>query len=115
LIVGFELDAAKANKKENIYFTTMMTLAGFAFIGLGVNIWLYLDDINNRGGVLNEIKKKKEQSLTALMTSPAPTRHGYPTDIDEEVAEQEAVGLEVYGVRKSTRDALKRSMAKLNR
>ena len=55
-IIGFELDASK--DKENLYFSTMLTLAAFATIGLITNIWLYLDDIKNRGGVLNEIKKK---------------------------------------------------------
>lgn len=51
----------------------MMTLAGFATIGLCMNLWLYLDDIKNRNSVLNEIKKKDE-GLANMMTSPPPKR-----------------------------------------
>jgi len=65
-ILGFELDASK--DKENQYFSAMLTLAGFAMIGLIFNIWLYVDDIKNRGGVLDEIKKKVKD----MMTSPPP-------------------------------------------
>jgi hypothetical protein len=41
----------------------MLTLAGFALIGLGANIWLWHDDIHNRGGILNEVKKKQTYKL----------------------------------------------------
>ena len=54
----------------------MLTLAGFALIGLGANIWLWHDDIHNRGGILNEVKKKQE--ISSLMTSPPPERRSLP-------------------------------------
>lgn len=57
-IIGFELGASKNAGKENYYFSALMTLAGFATIGLIVNVWLYFDDIKNRNSVLNEVKKK---------------------------------------------------------
>ena len=51
----------------------MMTLAAFASIGFFVNLWLYIDDIKNRGSVLNEVKKKGDD-MTNMMTSPPPKR-----------------------------------------
>jgi len=42
----------------------------FSLIGFLVNIWLYLDDKNNRGGVLAKVDKGEK--LEDLITSPSP-------------------------------------------
>jgi len=89
-----------------------MTLAGFATIGFCVNLWLYLDDIKNRNSVLNEIKKKNE-GLTTMMTSPPPTRRSLVPNKGEDGEEiPTGVAVDIYAENKSTRDALKRSMAR---
>ena len=77
-------------------------MAIFAAIGLLFNIWLYLDDIRNRDGILNRVHK--DDTLVDLMTSPPDTRRVLE-DLDEEQ-------LLTYNKNKGERDALKRSMAK---
>lgn len=37
------------------YVDMMLLLAGTSLFGTGINIWLYCDDIKNRGGVLNKV------------------------------------------------------------
>ena len=44
-------------------------------IGFGINVWLYFDDIKNRGGVLHKVDTGEEKDDDALkpgdfMTSP---------------------------------------------
>jgi hypothetical protein len=105
-ITGFELDAAEG--KPNEYFSTMMTLAAFASIGFFVNLWLYIDDIKNRGSVLNEVKKKGDD-MTNMMTSPPPKRKRLGEN-GEDIAD--GIPADIYAENKSTRDALKRSIAR---
>jgi hypothetical protein len=48
-------------------------LAFLGFCGFIINVMLYFDDINNRGGILNNVAKKREE-LEAHMQSPPPQR-----------------------------------------
>ena len=68
LVTGYLIDNTGPVGEENGYFWSMMALAGFAAIGFLINLWLYTDDIKNRGSVLNNVEK--EDSLEALMTTP---------------------------------------------
>ena len=49
-----------------------MTLIGCC--GFLVNLWLYCDDINNRGGVLNNVAKKKQELEDHMKTPEIPKR-----------------------------------------
>lgn len=104
----------------------MLMLAAFALCGFLLNIWLYFDDIRNRGSVLNNVDKG--ETLEELMTSPVAERKTAGPDdlIEGEVvmAEMEANehlklpnqaahdGVDQYADDQGARDALKRSMAK---
>ena len=39
----------------------MMYFSGLATCGIILNIWLYFDDLNYRGGILNAIDKSKHR------------------------------------------------------
>jgi len=87
------------------------------FCGFAVNIWLYFDDINNRGGILNNIAKKK-QELDENMETPKVPQREIKTNGQEEMfvgetkfnePAQETLNLTASMVNSQ---ALKRSMAR---
>ena len=41
-------------------------LASIAFVGFLCNVWLYIDDIKNRGSLLDKVAVK-EESISAAM------------------------------------------------
>lgn len=55
--------------KEDGYFALMMYFSGLACVGIVFNVWLYIDDLRNRGGILDKVDNG-EDDLTALMTTP---------------------------------------------
>ena len=52
----------------------MSLLAFFGVCGFLINIWLYLDDIRNRDGVLDKVASVKKEELEAGMETPKITR-----------------------------------------
>ena len=52
------------------YVTTMVFLGFLSLIGMLLNIWLYYDDIHNRGGILNNVPS----TVTEMMQSPTMDR-----------------------------------------
>ena len=71
------------------YMPMMALLGGVALIGTFINIWLYCDDIKNRGGVLNKVHGA--ESVTEIIKNmgdsdqpkaPEYVELGIPTTID---------------------------------
>ena len=95
-----------------------MTLIGCC--GFLVNLWLYCDDINNRGGVLHNVAKKK-QELEEHMKTPEIPKREIPVGDQEGMFVGETKFAEPVGERQSQnlslvpgehKDALRRSMAR---
>ena len=87
----------------------MVILAVFAALGFIVNIFVYIDDIRNRGSMLNKVHT--DDNLEALMTSPTGERK-----VDEGQASQFVDSGNLYLTQGysdgNARDALKRSIAR---
>jgi MFS family permease len=116
LLQSLSKPSPKSNDNTVPYNNLSLSFLAFlGFIGFCINIWLYLDDINNRGGQLNNVYEKKEQ-LEAHMTSPTPVKKEIlvgsdqenmfvgETKFTEDAKDPNAVPME--------KDALKRSMAR---
>ena len=43
--------------KQDGYFWLMMYFSFLACIGIVMNVWLYIDDIKNRDGILDRVDK----------------------------------------------------------
>jgi len=101
-----------------MYFSTL------ACCGIVFNVWLYIDDLRNRDGILDKVDSG--ENLQELMTTPVDDEkrrrmkdHFNAEDEDEEA---EMVGMEedanmkdelqVYKNDKAVRDSLKRSLAR---
>jgi len=59
----------RTSRKDG-YFWTMIYYMTLSILGCIINVWLYFDDLNNRGGILDKVDKGEE--LQALLTSPTP-------------------------------------------
>ena len=98
----------------------MMYYSGIACCGIVFNVWLYFDDLKNRGGILDAVDTG--ENLEELMTSPLPSEkrklaeqmHNRPDDDNIEINVDEKIhqDLLTYKQDKETRDTLKRSLAK---
>ena len=62
--------ACLETKKQDGYFWLMMYFSVLACIGIFFNVWLYFDDIRNRGGILDAIDDGSGQNNEALMSTP---------------------------------------------
>lgn len=104
--------------KEQGYFWLMMYFVALAAIGIVFNVWLYIDDLRNRGGILDKVDEG--ENLQELMTSPTgDNRRKFEEDDGNDDAEMhvdhdETVkqGLLEYKKNKEMRDSLRRSVAK---
>ena len=61
--------ATQHTKKQDGYFWLMIYFSALSCIGIVFNVWLYIDDLRNRGGILDAVDKG-ETSLENLMTTP---------------------------------------------
>lgn len=99
LIVG-QLENATPGR----YVLTYFFLGSLSLVGLGFNIWLYIDDIKNRGGVLNNVATTVEEMMTS--PKPPPRREmdddvEVPEDVETNIVKETPIGgelLEVEGV-----------------
>lgn len=71
LVLALTQSMSKTNTVYNHVSLSFLALLGFS--GFCVNIALYFDDINNRGGVLNNVAAKREE-LQQHMESPPPKK-----------------------------------------
>lgn len=55
-------------EKDGGYFWYFVYFDGLAVIGIVLNLWLYFDDIKNRGSILDKVDEG--ETLTELMASP---------------------------------------------
>lgn len=69
LVIAPYLSGALIDKYPGNYTPVMCLLGGFALCGLMFNIVLYIDDIKNRGSILDKVPKKTE-TISALMATP---------------------------------------------
>lgn len=58
------------------YVDVMILLAGTSMLGTALNVWLYIDDKKNRGGVLDRIHGK--ESVTAIIKNMDDPLAAYP-------------------------------------
>lgn len=58
------------NRTPNRFVNTFVFLGALSLIGMILNIWLYYDDIKNRGGVLNNVPA----AVQDMMASPPTER-----------------------------------------
>ena len=65
--------AILTTERQGGYFWYMIYFCVLCVIGFFVNVWLYIDDIKNRGGVLDKVDTgEEEQPKNDFMTSPTP-------------------------------------------
>ena len=100
----------------------MMYYSGLACIGIVFNVWLYIDDLRNRGGILDAVDTG--ENLNELMTTPTDENKrrkmkehfASPDDDDDVMAveddEKIKQDLLTYKQDKNVRDSLKRSVGK---
>jgi len=95
----------------------MMYFSALACCGIVFNVWLYIDDLKNRNGILDAIDKG--ENLETLMTSPTGENRrkefdGEDADYQMETGADADVkeSLKLYKDNKESRDNLKRSIAK---
>lgn len=62
--------ACLETKKQDGYFWLMMYFSVLACCGIFFNVWLYFDDIRNRGGILDAVDNG--ENLEQLMSTPVP-------------------------------------------
>lgn len=55
LVIAPLITGILQNKTPDRFVTTYCFLGSLALLGMGLNIWLYVDDIKNRDGVLNKV------------------------------------------------------------
>lgn len=104
---------------------SLSLLAFFGFCGFLINIWLYLDDIRNRGGVLDKVISDKKEELDKGMETPKITRQDlnveqqamFEGDVEfkpdrENDDEQQPNPNKLSTISGMDKDALKRSMAR---
>ena len=108
--------------KQDGYFWLMMYYSGLACVGIVFNVWLYIDDLRNRGGILDAVDTG--ENLNELMTTPtdenkrrkAKEHFDSPDDDDDMMAveddEKIKQDLLTYKQDKNVRDSLKRSVGK---
>lgn len=71
LVIAPAITGKLEDRNPGRYVTTYLFLGALSVIGIFVNIWLYVDDIKNRNGILHKVPVE----VTEMMTSPkAPTR-----------------------------------------
>jgi len=107
------------SKTQTVYNDLSLSfLSAIGVCGFCVNLWLYIDDINNRGGVLNNVAKKK-QELEDHMQTPQVERKSIPVGGEQEqmfVGETKFSEEQQDPNKLSTvsghKDALRRSMAR---
>jgi len=68
LTIAPSITGVLEGKTPGKYVNTYCFLGSLAFIGMFLNIWLYFDDIKNRGGVLHKVPAKIED----MIASPTP-------------------------------------------
>ena len=108
--------------KQDGYFWLMMYYSGLACVGIVFNVWLYIDDLRNRGGILDAVDTG--ENLNELMTTPTDENKrrkmkehfDSPDDDDDMMAveddEKIKQDLLTYKQDKNVRDSLKRSVGK---
>lgn len=104
--------------KQGGYFWLMMYFCFLSAIGIVFNVWLYIDDLKNRGGILDRVDEG--ENIADLMTSPVADKRRKFEEVegDDEaemhVDEDEVVkqGLLEYKKNKEMRDSLRHSVAK---
>ena len=108
--------------KQDGYFWLMMYYSGLACVGIVFNVWLYIDDLRNRGGILDAVDTG--ENLNELMTTPTDENkrrkmkeHFDSPDDDDDmmvVDDDEKIkqDLLTYKQDKNVRDSLKRSVGK---
>jgi MFS family permease len=103
-IVGAIIDATK-DDGTNGYFWASGFWVCICIVGIGLNVWLYFEDIRNNGGQLNKVHKG--DALQDLITSPQDERRRLEikNDINLDPNSKE------YMLDSQNRGALKRSMA----
>lgn len=60
--------AALNTAKQQGYFWLMMYFSILACCGIGINVWLYVDDLKYRGGILDKVDTG--ENLEELMSTP---------------------------------------------
>jgi MFS family permease len=78
LLTGWILDNTTG------YTVTMLVLAGFAAIGFFFNIFLYLDDIKNRGGILDKVNNATELQNTSPIEEQRDVKASMASGIEED-------------------------------
>ena len=106
-------------KREQGYFWLMMYFSFLACCGIVINLWLYVDDLKNHGGILDAVDNGEK--IEEMMTTPVAkdrrkmqkdAMEGAEVDIDMNVDGDIKAQLDVYHSNKEARDNLKRSVAK---
>jgi MFS family permease len=104
-------------KNGTNYTPEYIWLGSLATIGIGFNIWLYIDDIKYRNSVLDKVPKAMADLMSSPVAANRRTLDKGPEGFNEfnnttgDVLGV-PIGVEVYEFDKSARDTLKRSMAK---
>ena len=119
ILAGFCLNTAK----DDGYFWFQIYFCILCVIGFFINVWMYLDDLKNRGGVLHYVDNgddnEDEPKVTDFVTSPTATQRRKAEEEVQELKakeggmtadEQVKAALLEYKAEKSNRDSLRRSI-----
>ena len=101
-------------KKDGGYFWYFVYFEVLAVIGICLNLWLYMDDLKYRGGILNKVDKGEE--LADLMATPRQDAKSKARQMREELAakgdEGQKAALLEYKLDDEARASLRRSVAR---
>lgn len=114
LVIAPTITGILENRTPGRFVNTYCFLGSLAFLGIFLNIWLYMDDIKNRNSVLDRVDKP---NLEEMMTSPPAQRQVLPDDNTLAVPTSGQDGdyqFNEYQTDDASRTALKRSFAKSN-
>lgn len=65
LVIAPFITGVLENKHPGKFASVDVFLGSLSLIGVGFNIWLYFDDIKNRGSVLNNVAKPVQEMMTS--------------------------------------------------
>lgn len=107
-VTGALLDKNKIGDTYN-YTPVFLFLGSLSTIGAFFNCWLYVDDIKNRKGILNNVPKQIQELITSPTGGDRKSIITGEPGVDDSLGAP--IGVEVYEFNKESRDALKRSLA----
>lgn len=78
-------------EKEDGYFWYLIYFCFLSAIGFCLNVWLYIDDLKNRGGILDKVDRGEDDEPQDLLTSPTVAQRKKAEEEIEEYANKDGL------------------------